>query len=93
MTKFLATLILAGSLAVAACGGGDAKTDARVDQIMAELDRTDLSDAERDEMRDGIDDALDALPASEHDEYLDTLLESTRDMTDAVNELDEEFGE
>jgi ABC-type oligopeptide transport system substrate-binding subunit len=90
MTKFLTALILVGSLAVAACGGsGDPSTDAKVDRIMAEFERSDPSDAERDEMRDSINAALDALPSNEHDEYLDVLLESAREIGDAVEETGE----
>lgn len=86
MTSRLAALMLpvALVLGVAACGSEGGGSDSQVDAIVTQYERLDVTDQEIDEFRQMIDDALDILPASEHDEYLDTLLESTKSQADIV---------
>lgn len=84
--KRLLILAVPAVFVFAACGGGSG-TDAKVDEIMTEVERLDISDAEVDEMRASIDEALNVLPDGEEQDYLDTLLESVKDMADAADNL------
>lgn len=79
-------LLATVALVLVACTDGSS-SDPRVDEIVAQYKRLNVTDQEVDEFRQSIDDALDVLPAGEHDDYLDTLLESTKASADAVKEV------
>jgi hypothetical protein len=90
----LAAVVLTAALV--GCGNDDDVTGAKVDEIVAEYERLGGTDTEADEYRQSIQDALDTMPADEHDEYLDLLLDANRSGAEAVEEykdLEEEIRE